>query len=90
MDTINRLLNKQEPKRRRKGHAADGSEALDDEDAGPRAPAAFVHYIQTVEGSRLAVPDEWLEAPVGEIFNHSVRPPKPRVPFTGRLIEEIS
>ena len=87
MDTINRLLNKQEPKRRRKA-LGDGTDGMDEDIE--RAPAAFVRYVQTVKGSTLMVPDEWVDSPIGEIFSHSMKPPKRRMPFTGRMVQEIS
>ena len=87
MDTINRLLNKQEPKRRRKAH---GDTEMDEDGFIERAPAAFVRYVQTVKGSTLMVPDEWVDSPIGDIFSHSMKPPKRRIPFTGRMVQEIS
>jgi Ino eighty subunit 2 len=85
MDTINRLLNKQEPKRKRRvQNDEDGDELVE------KAPAAFVRYIQTTEGSTLLVPDQWVEAPIGEIFSHSIRPLKKAPAFSRRLVEEIS
>jgi Ino eighty subunit 2 len=90
MSTIDRLLNKQEPKRRRKNAAADPYEGIDEEGfEGPKAPAAFVRYIQTEEGSRLLVPQEWIDAPAGEVFSTSIKPLHHVPPFRGRLIEEV-
>jgi len=91
MSTIDRLLNKQEPKRRRKNAAADPLEGIDEEGfEGPKAPAGYVRYIQTVKGSRLLVPQEWVDAPAGEVFSASIRPLKNVPPFSGKLIEEVS
>jgi Ino eighty subunit 2 len=68
MDTINRLLKKQAPKRRRK------ADMNDDEDGmGNRPPLSFVRTVQIIEGTRLGVPEEWVDAPVGEIFKKTVK-----------------
>jgi Ino eighty subunit 2 len=56
---------------------------------GPRAPASFVRYTQTIDGSTLAVPREWVEAPVGEIFKKSIKPIDSAPRWSGRLIEEV-
>lgn len=91
MSTIDRLLNKQEPKRRRKNAADAALEGIDEEGyEWPKAPAAFVRFVSTVEGSRLLVPQEWVDAPVGDMFNNSVKPLKGVPSFSGKLIEEIS
>lgn len=86
MDTINRLLHKQEPKRKKK---VVGDDDLDEDGNARRAPAAFVRYIQTTSGSTLLVPDQWIEAPVGEIFKDAVKPLKAAPSFTGRLVQEL-
>ena len=87
MDSINRLLKKQAPKRRRK---MDGTETYD-EDGMPtnRPPLGFIRIIQNSEGTTLSVPQEWLEAPVGELFVKTARPLKQYPVFTGKMVEEI-
>ncbi|KAF3037754.1 hypothetical protein E8E11_004019 [Didymella keratinophila] len=68
-DTINRLLKKQPPKRGRKSAAADLDESGQEGEAEPaRANPLFVRYVQNAKGTQLAVPDEWLQAPVGSMF----------------------
>jgi Ino eighty subunit 2 len=96
MDTINRLLQKQAPKKRGR-KAIEGEEY--DEDGMPippveKPPIAFVRYVQNVDGGRLGVPQEWLEAPVGEIFTGGVRTATLVVGgdgrgWSGRLVEEV-
>ena len=74
MDTINRLLKKQTPKMRGKGRAtgdatpADqvNAEAVGGSDAPP--PPTMIRWVSNKDGIRLAVPDSWLGAPVGRIF----------------------
>lgn len=80
MDTINKLLKKQAPKQRR-GRAMEG---VDDatpntHDAEPEKPnPMFVRWISTRQGSVVAVPDEWLGTPVGEVFEHGKGSQPPR------------
>lgn len=76
MDTINRLLKKQAPKRRGKISAAEIS-AQDHGDDSPTgeqeeeyAPAnpVFVRWISNRDGCRVGVPGEWLGQSVGRVF----------------------
>jgi Ino eighty subunit 2 len=72
MDTINRLLKKQAPKRRGKLSAAElsanGAGAGSDADATPpeveKANPVFVKWVSDARGCRLGVPEEWVEAGV--------------------------
>ncbi|KAL2825143.1 PAPA-1-like conserved region-domain-containing protein [Aspergillus cavernicola] len=83
MDTINRLLRKQAPKRRGRIPAAETAEnaAADQEAAAEYEPAdpTFVRWISGREGSQIGVPDEWLGSPAGRIFGGNPR----------KLVEEI-
>lgn len=73
MDTINRLLKKQAPKRRGKISAAEISaqDRGDDDSASPPAeefaPAnpVFARWVSDRGGCRVGVPGEWLEVGVG-------------------------
>lgn len=77
MDTINRLLKKQAPKRRGKlsaaelsanGAGANGAGAGSDADATPpeveKANPVFVRWVSDARGCRLGVPEDWVEAGV--------------------------
>ena len=80
MDTINRLLKKQAPKRRGKISAAELAAAQtinDDPTTFPlgttseerdvdveRANSVYVRWVSDAGGCRLGVPGEWLEGPV--------------------------
>ncbi|KAF2762380.1 hypothetical protein EJ05DRAFT_483127 [Pseudovirgaria hyperparasitica] len=96
MDTINRLLKKQAPKRRGKA-AKEPTTAADAGDSGAedlepepeRAPALYTHYIQNADGVSLGVPHEWLDSPFGTTFANPVKAQSSR-PFTGRMVEEVS
>jgi Ino eighty subunit 2 len=88
MDTINRLLKKQPPKRGRR--AAENAGSGDEGEAEvERANPLFVRYVQNAKGTQLGVPDEWLQAPVGKFFAGDMAPKVTRV-FTGRMVEEVS
>lgn len=85
MDTINRLLKKQAPKRRGKISAAeisaqdrgDDSASPPEEEIAPANPV-FVRWISDRNGCRVGVPGEWLGGPVGKVFGG------------GRAVEEVS
>jgi len=77
MDTINKLLKKPAPKRRTRAEiiAAQQAEAMagtpgyEDGEEGERADPLFVRYINTVNGSRLGVPEEWRDlGGLGEVL----------------------
>jgi Ino eighty subunit 2 len=89
MDTINRLLKKQPPKRGRKAANESGENGQDDDGDSERANPLFVRYVQNAKGTKLGVPGEWLQAPVGDFFAGDLAP-KNQKPFTGRMVEEVS
>ena len=74
MDTINKLLKKPAPKRRTRAeilaaHHADsmgtpGAEYGEEERPDP----LFVRWVNGREGSRMGVPEEWIEAGIGDVF----------------------
>jgi Ino eighty subunit 2 len=87
MDTINKLLKKPAPKRRTRAEiiaqqqadmmATPGAE--DGEDGRP--DPLYVRWVNNAQGSRVGVPEEWLDAGVGEVF---------RGGGSGKLVEEVS
>ena len=74
MDTINRLLKKQAPKRRGKISQAEitanavAGEDLSEEPEIEKANPVFVRWISDAKGCRVGVPEEWLEGPAGRVF----------------------
>ncbi|KAF2803593.1 uncharacterized protein BDZ99DRAFT_167287 [Mytilinidion resinicola] len=90
MDTINRLLKKQPPKRRGRAAADNGESGQDDEPEVEKASPLYVRYTQTIKGSQVAVPEEWLSSPIGTVFTGAVPAPNPPRPFTGRMVEEVA
>lgn len=86
MDTINRLLKKQAPKRR--GRVTEINTEEDEEPEHEKPSPIYVRYIQNSQGSRVAVPEEWLAAPVGQVFIRTAPAGSAR-PFGGRMVEEV-
>ncbi|KAJ4358959.1 hypothetical protein N0V95_002575 [Ascochyta clinopodiicola] len=90
LDTINRLLKKQPPKRGRKSAAAELGESGQEEELDQeRANPLFVRYIQNAKSTQIAVPDEWLQAPVGSVFAGTTAPAS-KTPWSGRMVEEVA
>ncbi|KAL4978486.1 PAPA-1-like conserved region-domain-containing protein [Aspergillus desertorum] len=83
MDTINRLLRKQAPKRRGRIPAVEAAEnAAADQEAAVESEVVdptMVRWISGREGSRVAVPEEWIGTPPGRIFGENPR----------KLVEEL-
>ncbi|KAF9883570.1 hypothetical protein FE257_003169 [Aspergillus nanangensis] len=71
MDTINRLLRKQAPKRRGRIPAGEAGEtASADQDALDieRPDPTMVRWVSGREGSKVGVPEEWFGTPAGRPF----------------------
>jgi Ino eighty subunit 2 len=93
MDTINRLLKKQAPKRRRKADIEADRLAEEGEDPDrifPKAYSVYMRSVQSSEGSRLGVPEEWVGAPFGPFLLQSKPVDKAAKPYSGRMVEEVS
>lgn len=91
MDTINRLLKKQPPKRGRKA-IREREDVSENDEAVPvpeKPNPLYARYIQNTSGTRFAVPVEWLHAPVGKVFAENVAKPSNR-PWGGKMVEEVS
>jgi Ino eighty subunit 2 len=89
METINKLLKKQAPKTnsRRNNLTNIAGDATPDIEA-QKPNALFVRWVSNKDGNRLDVPEEWLESPVGAIFQGGVKPRGGGI--GGNLIEEVS
>lgn len=75
MDTINRLLKKQAPKRRGKLSAAEisANAAAHEDLGGPEVEVekpnpVYVRWVSNHHGCRAGVPGEWLAGPAGRVF----------------------
>lgn len=85
MDTINRLLRKQPPKKR--GRAAEGAEPAPAEQEAqepekPKADPIMIRWTSSREGNRLGVPEEWFGTPAGRLFGENPMGPR-------KLVEEV-
>ncbi|KAJ5773025.1 hypothetical protein N7457_007921 [Penicillium paradoxum] len=85
MDTINRLLKKQAPKRRGRAAAAEAPDGTPGQETKePEKPdPTLVRWISGANGCRVNVPEEWLGTPAGRVFS------APTVPATGKMVEEL-
>ncbi|KAK2733482.1 hypothetical protein FQN57_002091 [Myotisia sp. PD_48] len=88
MDTINKLLKKQAPKRRGKISAAeisgDNTAAAQEFREPEKADPVMIRYVMNRDGCRVGVPEEWLGTPAGALFEN------PANGVAGRkLVEEI-
>jgi len=90
MDTINRLLKKQPPKRGRRAIVDLAESGQEDEPEIEKANPLYVRYTQNANGTRLAIPEEWLGAPVGSVFAGAVPAAVSSRPYSGRMVEEVS
>ncbi|KAI9804617.1 MAG: hypothetical protein M1833_006691 [Piccolia ochrophora] len=82
MDTINKLLKKQAPKQRRmRAMEAGGDATPNTQDEVEKAKATMIRWVSNREGCRVGVPEEWLGAPLGRVF-------EPRI-SGGKMVEEV-
>lgn len=89
METINKLLKKQAPKtnaRRNNMNHIGGDSTPDSENQ--KLNPLFVRWVSNKDGNRIAVPEEWLEGPIGSIFAKSVKPAGSGMGV--KLIKEVS
>ncbi|KAJ4368887.1 hypothetical protein N0V83_005969 [Neocucurbitaria cava] len=89
LDTINRLLKKQPPKRGRRVIQDITESGQEEELEAEKANPLWVRYVQNAKGSQMGIPDEWLQAPAGSLFAGSVQPPS-KSPFNGRMVQEVA
>ena len=88
MDTINRLLKKQAPKRRTRKEIIAAEEGEDGSPEVERANPVYTRYIQSAAGTKLAIPDEQL-ALGGGLFDAAIAGRKRDRPFAFKMVEEI-
>lgn len=71
MDTINKLLKKQAPKRRGKAGTEVTEEEIpaEEEQGIPKPQPTFIRFVSNRNGSRVGVPEELLSTPAGRPFN---------------------
>lgn len=81
METINKLLKKQAPKINRK--AAAGAGAGQSGEEANRPDPVFVRWVSNKSGVRVAVTEEMLDSPAGQVFG----PPKPP---SAKMVQEVA
>ncbi|RQM04976.1 hypothetical protein DH86_00003725 [Scytalidium sp. 3C] len=87
METINKLLKKQAPRQSsRRKEVLNAGDATPDTELQKPDPL-FVRWISNKDGNRIYVPEEWLDKPVGTLFQNTV-PAKSGL--GGKLIEEVN
>jgi Ino eighty subunit 2 len=94
MDTINKLLKKQAPKRRGKISAAEtGGDATPkngQEISEPEKPdPTLTRWVSSRDSCRVGVPSEWLGVPAGRVFSPENGSPIPQGTGGGKLVEEV-
>ncbi|OAT09838.1 hypothetical protein BDBG_05543 [Blastomyces gilchristii SLH14081] len=95
MDTINKLLKKQAPKRRGKISAAETAAAGDttprtQEPQEPEKPdPIMIRYVSNRDGRRVGVPEEWFGTPAGRIFGNMPTNRRTEPSRGHRLVEEV-
>ncbi|KAG4276947.1 hypothetical protein FPRO04_07693 [Fusarium proliferatum] len=80
METINKLLKKQAPKINRKAAAA-GAGGLEDSN---KPDPVFVRWVSNKTGVRVAVTEEMLDSPAGQVF----KPASKLAP--GKMVQEVA
>ncbi|KAI9684849.1 MAG: hypothetical protein M1822_005497 [Bathelium mastoideum] len=99
MDTINRLLKKQTPKRRGRvkdinnmsalaGAAEDGATPGEDLADLEKPPALYARIVSSVSGTCVGVPEEWLGTSVGRVFEGARKAAEVSLPI-GKMVEEV-
>jgi len=88
METINKLLKKQAPKTnaRRNGFNPTAGDGTPESDHKP--DPIFVRWVSNKDGNRIGVPVEWLEGPVGAVFQGGVK--QASNGMSKKLIEEVA
>ncbi|KAH7626836.1 PAPA-1-like conserved region-domain-containing protein [Sordaria sp. MPI-SDFR-AT-0083] len=81
METINKLLKKQAPKTNRKAALLNGDEIPGGDAEPPKADPTFVRWINNKSGSRIAVPEDMVAGPVGQVFTGGVK---------RKMVEEVA
>lgn len=94
MDTINKLLKKQAPKRRGKISAAETAGEATPNDVQESAASkplepTMTRWVSSREYCRVGVPSEWLGTPAGGVFGSENGNPIPHAGGGGKLVEEV-
>ncbi|KAL1965566.1 hypothetical protein VTN77DRAFT_5650 [Rasamsonia byssochlamydoides] len=87
MDTINRLLKKQAPKRRGRVPAAEQAEATPDVPQEPQKPnPTMIRWVSSRDSCKVAVPEELIGTPAARVFGEA---PSNNNNGSRKLVEEV-
>ncbi|KAK2758299.1 hypothetical protein FQN54_004145 [Arachnomyces sp. PD_36] len=94
MDTINKLLKKQAPKRRGKISAAEtaGEATPRNAQATPESDKptpTMTRWVSSRESCRVGVPNEWIGVPAGRVLGNGSGSQIPQAGGSGKLVEEV-
>ncbi|CCX32044.1 PAPA-1-like conserved region-domain-containing protein [Pyronema domesticum] len=96
IDTINRLLKKQTPKMRGRGRAtgdatpADGNGDITMGGMEAPSPPTMMRWVSNKDGIRLAIPETWMNGPIGKAYSKQEETETMRNAGTKRkLVEEL-
>ena len=100
MDTINRLLKKQAPKRRGRAKdlstvpttataAEDGATPGEDSVESEKPSPLYTRWVNYAGGTVLSVPEEWLDTPAGRMFEGGTKADSIAPMAPGRMVEEV-
>ena len=79
METINKLLKKQAPKTSKKGARGNSP------GAGAKPAETLIRWVSNKTGSKVAVPDEIMGGPVGDMFG-----PPGKGSSAVKMVEEVA
>ncbi|TGO87293.1 hypothetical protein BPOR_0236g00160 [Botrytis porri] len=89
METINKLLKKQAPKTNARRRDLNGPAVDATPEGEPQKPnPLFVRWVSNKDGNRIGVPEEWMEGPIGALFQGGVKANGNGM--DGKLIQEVS
>jgi len=86
METINKLLKKQAPKTNARRGAFNPVAGDSTPDSEHKPDPIFIRWVSNKDGNRIGVPEEWLDGPLGKIFQGGGQP---TINMGSELIQEI-
>lgn len=89
METINKLLKKQAPKTNARRKELNGEGGSTDNGEPGKPNPIFTRWISNKEGNSVSVPNEWLEAPVGEVFKNGIKQENKQGVLEGAVGQEV-
>ncbi|KAH8601702.1 PAPA-1-like conserved region-domain-containing protein [Bisporella sp. PMI_857] len=88
METINKLLKKQAPKTNARRSVLQPTGGEGTPESEQKADPIFVRWVSNKDGLRIGVPEEWLDGPIGSVFQGGIK--QSGGGTGGKLIQEVS